>query len=546
MSSNTSANQTTAQNVANAILSDAQNLMNAILSDAQNVAAGVINGTEQDAAVILAGMRTHTPSATVEDVEEHPAEADEPQPIPPIGNVRFTSPAMTQEDWDSAHATRMNAAMLERAQQAPRIFDDLEEVRKDMLRNPLYNLGPTDEPEIMYPLEGGAFVDFPFSAKDLLALSDEEIKRSLDEVLEAQQMAPLPFTIAVEEVQEKERLTARIRRIYSKWPGIILFAVNQKSLKKAPNSKELSGFHKSRFCDYRMTPPNKTAFWQQVEGIKHQYDEHATGEMFTRIYMLLVLLSDYEWAFLFTRILIHRYHDVVFHTAQALVNFMHLHRDYCEVQVHAQYVYDLAARVIQMGGDKYFDEVTRMVTSGMYASPTMKVVAKAEYGLMQLSPRILHTTKLEDLIDGLRFYHLQVTEDSKKISLDALHNVVSYAQQMIYKLDEMKGHDLDYVKSCVQIMEDGNALHAIDDPQFRMANTHFMHPCSIELDSVPYLLVPGNVKTRESDTKRTLWTPRCLKCGLAHFTNEHTCKIVYVDKDLQQPTPRQSVPSSSH
>ncbi|KIL53989.1 hypothetical protein M378DRAFT_19322 [Amanita muscaria Koide BX008] len=482
-------------------------------------------------------MRTRTPSATVEDVEEHPAESDEPQPTPPIGLVRCTSPAMTPEDWDRAHATRMCAAMLERTQQAPKVFNDLEEVRKDMQKSPLYDLGPTDEPEIMYPLEGGAFVDFPFSAKDLLALNDDEIKKSLDEVLEAQQLAPLPFTIAVEEVQEKERLTHRIKRIYNKWPGLILFAVNEKSLKKAPNSREISGFHQNRFCDYRRTPPNKTLFWQQVEGIKNQYDEHGTGEMFTRVYMLLVLLSDYEWAFLFTRILTLCYHDVVYHTAQALINFIHMHRDYCEVQIHSQYVYDLAARVIQMGGDKYFDEVTRMVTSGMYAKPTLKVTAKAEYGLMQLAPRIPHTTKLEHLIDGLRFYHLQVTEDSKAISLDALHNVISYAQQMVHKLDEMKGHDLDYVKACVQIMEHGNALHGIDNPQPAMANTHFMRPRHVELDHVPYLLVPGNVKRFENETKRNPWQQICLKCGLSHFTNEHTCKIVYVDQDLQKSTP---------
>ncbi|KIL53856.1 hypothetical protein M378DRAFT_19473 [Amanita muscaria Koide BX008] len=101
----------------------------------------------------------------------------------------------------------------------------------------------------------------------------------------------------------------------------------------------------------------------------------------------------------------------------------------------------------------------------------------------------------------------------------------------------MKGHDLDYVKACVQIMEHGNALHGIDNPQPAMANTHFMRPRHVELDHVPYLLVPGNVKRFENETKRNPWQQICLKCGLSHFTNEHTCKIVYVDQDLQKSTP---------
>ncbi|KIL55086.1 hypothetical protein M378DRAFT_18258, partial [Amanita muscaria Koide BX008] len=275
MSSTNSATQNTAQNVASAIMDNAQNLMDAIHSEAQNIATGVLNGSEADAAAILTMMRTKTPSATVEDVEEHPAESDEPQPTPPIGPMRFTSPAMTPEDWDRAHEIHMNQAGFTidgnplPCPHKRSYYESIVDVAKVF-----QNKGDSEDldmetiPATLFPLSGGGLADFAISASTLLEFDDETLKKALDKCLEAHTTFPIPLPIEVTETQQKDRLVSRFKTIYGEWPGPFVFVVNKNMIKEAPI--HIKG--RKTFEDYRLPPPSRRDLFDKTSGIQEQYD----------------------------------------------------------------------------------------------------------------------------------------------------------------------------------------------------------------------------------------------------------------------------------
>src|SRR5258708_30812971 len=135
---------------------------------------------------------------------------------------------------------------------------------------------------------------------------------------------------------------------------------------------------------------------------------------------------------------------------------------------------------MQHGGDIYFDEVTRMLTSGMYTTPTMRVVTRAEFGLPQPAPKALSCMKLANLIKGIHFYHLGLTEDSRKISLDAIYNIRSYVDQLLFKLDKMKDFNLEYVQECIRILEHKGKLHRLNPPDGRALAGSSNRPVTVD------------------------------------------------------------------
>ncbi|KIL55221.1 hypothetical protein M378DRAFT_18134 [Amanita muscaria Koide BX008] len=505
-------------------MNNAQNLMNAIHSEAQNVATGVLNGSEADAAAILTMMRTRTPSATVEDVEEHPAESDEPQPTPPIGSMQFTSPAMTPEDWDRAHEIHMNQAgftidgkPLPCPHKRSYYKSIVDAAKVFQNKGDLEDLDMETIPATLFPLSGGGLADFAISASTLLEFDDETLKKVLDKCLEAHTTFLIPLPIEVTETQQKTAWSLASKQ----------FMENGQDRRKT-------------FEDYRLPPPSRRDLFDKTSGIQEQYEEFKTGQMFERVYTALTLFSDYQFAFTYCRILVNRYYDIAFHAAQTLVNAMHLHPDYCQVQAYACFVYDLAARLIQQKGDKYFEEVARMVTSGLYFQPTTKILPKVDHGgIPQPAPRNPQSAKLGDILEGLRFYGMQLTEDSEKISLDAAYNIVAYGNQLISKLDEMKDFNMDYVRTCIQIIEHGNLLHGIDTPTSIPENWPVVPPHTFELQGTPYRLGPGNAQMSYPDDERTIWTKECLICGRDHFTNEH--EIASIQDVLACSLPQESL-----
>src|SRR5487761_1516381 len=266
---------------------------------------------------------------------------------------------------------------------------------------------PNDCPQVLFPLEGGGFASACTTAADLLSLEDLQLKTVIDMVKDAHALHPVPFPVSVESQDEQHRLSNRFISIYGHWPAAIIYVVNANMIGQPTGEtfghNDTPAAHRRTFEDCNIQIPDKTQFFDKTANIHVQYDQYKTGTMFEQVYMLLVLLSEYQFAYLYTQVLVHRYYDVAFHTAQVLINLMHLHPDYCTVQAYAYIIYDTAARLIQQGGDKYLEEVTH----------------KAQNGILQPSPRALHCTKLEDCIEGLRFYFIQLTTNSKKISLDA-------------------------------------------------------------------------------------------------------------------------------
>src|SRR4030081_2815682 len=416
----------------------------------------------------------------VPDVE-HPAPAVELREQ----YERPTSPSMTSEDWDASYEEAMRAHIAKGKRVPAKVYKDTTEPAKIMQgRATTEECDPNDFPSVLFPLEGGGMADIALQAEDLLAIDDERFKNILDKCEEGHQRLPMPTCITVKEKQQMDRVIERMERVYGRWPGAFIFMVDERMIKEAPKYNPPGKVLE----DYRLQPPTMHSLFDMTSNIQAQYDELKTGEMFKKVYTTLVLFSDYEFAFIYCRILITRYYDVTFHLAQMLVNIMHTYPDYLDVESHYLLVYDVAARLIQMGGDKYFDEVTRMVTSGLYAKPSLKVVPKAEHGLLQPSPKALDRVRLEELIEGLRFYLMTLSNDGKKISLDAAYNLASYAHQLIFKLDEMKEFKDDYVLQCVNIIEHRHTIHGIDCPQGITATWREGNPKNLEIDGAVYRL----------------------------------------------------------
>jgi hypothetical protein len=262
---------------------------------------------------------------------------------------------MTPEDWDQAHAVRMNQAGFTAEGEplpCPHIktyYESIVEVAKIFQNKE--NVEEVDMetiPATLFPLSGGGLADFAMSASTLLEFDDEALKKALDKCLEAHTTFPIPLPIEVTETQQKDRLIARFKAIYGQWPGPFVFVVNENMIKEAPTYTK----GRKTFEDYRLPFPSRRDLFDKTSRIQEQYDEFKTGAMFERVYIALTLFSDYQFAFIYCRILINRYHDVAFHAAQTLVNAMHLHPDYCQVQAYACFIYDVAARLIQQKGDK--------------------------------------------------------------------------------------------------------------------------------------------------------------------------------------------------
>src|SRR3981081_4019788 len=332
---------------------------------------------------VASAMNT-TPFGRLQQLPEDSRDVDASAESVEISEMRRpTSPPMPAADWDSAAERRMNAYARERT--CTVYMDPMGPAKIYQGVSDSDEVDPNDFPEILFPLQGGGMANYACNATDMLENEDDELKRMFDPLLESHNVFPFPIWVQVDEAQQKDRLVEKFERIYGRWPGPVLFVVNEKMIREAPTFQTTD----KCFEDYRLQVPDKTRFFAMTRHIHSQYDKFDNGEMFKKVYTTLALFSDYQFAFLYCRILITRYYDVAFHSAQTLVNWMHIHPDYCNTQTYALAMYDMAARVILMGGDKYYDKVTRMVTSGLYTKPSNRIVAKAAHGLLPPPPKEL-------------------------------------------------------------------------------------------------------------------------------------------------------------
>src|SRR3981081_2894469 len=145
------------------------------------------------------------------------------------------------------------------------------------------NVDPNDFPEILFPLQGGGMANYACVASDMLENEDDELKRMFDPLLESHKDSPCPILVQVDKAQQKDRLIEKFERIYGRWPGPVLFVVNEKMIRDTPTFQQ-SG---KGFEDYRLQVLDKTRFFAMTHHIHVQYDKFDKGEMFKKVYTTL-------------------------------------------------------------------------------------------------------------------------------------------------------------------------------------------------------------------------------------------------------------------
>src|SRR5258708_11733714 len=199
------------------------------------------------------------------------------------------------------------------------VFKNVHEARKAMhpkadgTRAESEDLDSNDEnPVVVFPLEGGRLAQYPMNAGDLLLLDDDELKIALDACLEAHMTYHIPLSIAVNDPSHKDTLVERMERIYGTCPCPFVFVISPLLILEAPSF----GSPKRTFEDYRLPLPDKASLFDKTIHLHLHYAEFKTAPIFNPVYTTLMLFSDYQFAFMYCRILIHRYFDVVFNTTQ--------------------------------------------------------------------------------------------------------------------------------------------------------------------------------------------------------------------------------------
>ena len=119
--------------------------------------------------------------------------------------------------------------------------------------------------------------------------------------------------------------------------------------------------------------------------------------------------------------------------------------------------------------------------------------------------------------------------------MDATYNMVSYVQQLLQRLEEVREVADRYINEVVKLLEQGETIHGIDNPIALNASRHQAPSRTIEKSGAYYELKPGNATLSNTTAQRTLWKEECLICGGNHHTNKHESQVVLVSSDLQEP-----------
>ncbi|KIL69006.1 hypothetical protein M378DRAFT_8430, partial [Amanita muscaria Koide BX008] len=378
------------------------------------------------------------------------------------------------------------------------------------------------EPSIVSVLDGGDIVGWTLAATALNLMNDEEFKNAILERnnLDAAGQPTNPCLISVYDGYQKIYVMERIRVLFPTPPKVI-YVCSTMMMKDPPQHWDL----KTNFREYNLQPPNEFETRALVDPILNNYGIQEDPKIFDRVYLLLVLMSNYLFAHTLVRVAKQRYYDMSFHFAQILINYTHMNPSYIYDCAQLMFSFDVAFRFIQTGGesgDKYIEEVVRIITAGIENSARLVTAPAKEYGILHLCPVNLPRERLEVIMDNIRLYTQCVHEDGT-IHVDAI------------------AYFLEYVEVIQRLIILGVEIEGIDRPETILANRSIGDDVHLEAQGEEFTLSPGNVTQGHGEQRpRTINTQECLLCGHQHYANECYSRVVVVKQNFQTTSPDNS------
>ncbi|KIL55584.1 hypothetical protein M378DRAFT_17815 [Amanita muscaria Koide BX008] len=290
------------------------------------------------------------------------------------------------------------------------------------------------EPSIISVLDGGDIVGWTLAATALNLMNDEEFKNAILERnnLDATGQLTNPCLISVYDGYQKIYVMERICVLFPMLPKVI-YICSTMMMKDPPQHWDL----KTNFHEYNLQPPNEFETRALVDPILNNYGIQEDPKIFDRVYLLLVLMSNYLFTHTLVRVAKQHYYDMSFHFAQILINYTHMNPSYIYDRAQLMFSFDVAFRFIQTGGDKYIEEVVRIITARIENSARLVMAPAKEYGILHLCPVNLPRERLEVIMDNIRLYTQRVHEDGT-IHVDAVYNSLSFLNQLLAHINRVK------------------------------------------------------------------------------------------------------------
>ncbi|KIL55418.1 hypothetical protein M378DRAFT_17969 [Amanita muscaria Koide BX008] len=428
------------------------------------------------------------------------------------------------------------------------------------------------EPSIVSVLDGGDIVGWTLAATALNLMNDEEFKNAILERnnLDTAGQPTNPCLISVYDGYQKIYVMERIRVLFPTPPKVI-YVCSTMMMKDPPQHWDL----KTNFREYNLQPPNEfetralvdpilivyftqpcaflSDFWwgsplkiTQKRARLSEIDSNNYGiqedpKIFDRIYLLLVLMSNYLFAHTLVHVAKQRYYNMSFHFAQIVINYTHMNPSYIYDRAQLMFSFNVAFRFIQTGGDKYIEEVVRIITTGIENSARLVTAPAKEYGILHLCPVNLPRECLEVIMDNICLYTQRVHKDGT-IHIDAVYNSVSFLNQLLARIDRIKiAYFPEYVEVIQHLIILGVEIEGIDRPETILANRSIGDDVHLEAKGEEFTLSPRNITQGHGEQRpHTINTQECLLCGHQHYANECYSRVVVVKQNFQTTSPDNS------
>ncbi|KIL55201.1 hypothetical protein M378DRAFT_18159 [Amanita muscaria Koide BX008] len=291
------------------------------------------------------------------------------------------------------------------------------------------------EPSILSVLDGGDIVGWTVAATALSLMNDEEFKKTILEQnkIDAAGQPTNPCLISVFDGYQK--------------------VCNTLMMKDPPTHWDL----KMNFREFNILPPNEFEVQALADPILNNYGIKEDPKIFDRVYLLMVLMSNYLFAHTLVHVAKQCYYDMSFHFTQILINYMRMNPTYIYDRAQLMFVFDVAFHFIQTGGDKY-----------------IKNAPAKEFGILHLCPINLPRERLEVIMDNIHLYTQRVHEDGT-IHVDAM------------------AYFPEYVKTVQRLIILGVEIEGIDRPETILANRSIGDDVHLKAKGEEFTLSPGNV-----------------------------------------------------
>jgi hypothetical protein len=344
---------------------------------------------------------------------------------------------------------------------------------------------------------------------------------------------PYPYIIEISDYSELVQIEQRIAEVFvcERRKPRFIFKINRFNLKIANADYR----NATTIKELNVAPPNYGTLKLCIEQEEHHYQY--ADRWFEKVFTFLCLLSNYMIAKNLVDFTLKVNHDILIHVLQPLINYMRMRPTYYHANPDATYVFDLAFRYLSFMGSSALEHAVRATTAGIGEPEEPLGETAKRWGLAQLAPRYIPSISLNEVLDNIKVYSSKI-QDGNVLHLDAAYNTMTYLNQLITRVDDVKMEFWpEYIDEVARLVISGTNIFGIDTPVRLSENRGGpSSPRTIEVGAWEIYLQPKNVTRRfKWDAKHeSVLTPSCLICGWSHFTSEHAQKKIVIQRNMQQ------------